>query len=146
MYVCMHVCVYIYIYMYICTSVLLCIYTQKSGWAREVRGRMTRIIDVEYKRIGNTNRKLFAYPFSTTTQTRKVDQKGSELTTREFVTQVCFVGVQASQKMSARQSHGDGSDCPLCSLHDGDLSSLQGAQRLSLFGNEIQKIHFFICF
>ena len=29
-----------------------------------------------------------------------------------------------------------------CSLHDGDLSSLQGAQRLSLFGYEIQKIDF----
>ena len=121
---------------------LLCIYMRKSAWTPEVRGRMTRIIDVEYKRIGNTNRKLIASPFSITTQTRSDDQKGSELTTVEFVTQVCFVGVQASQKMSARKSHGDGSDCPLCSLHDGDLSSLQGAQRLSLFGCEIQKIHF----
>jgi len=44
--------------------------------------------------------------------------------------------------MSARKSHGDGSDCPLCSLHDGDLSSLQVAQRLSLFGYKIQKIDF----
>ena len=44
--------------------------------------------------------------------------------------------------MSARKRHGGGSDCPLCSLHDGDLSSLQGAQRLSLFGYEIQKIDF----
>ena len=56
--------------------------------------------------------------------------------------QVCFVGVQPSQKMIPRKSHGDGSDCPLCSLHDGDLSSLQGGQRLSLFGYRIQKIDF----
>ena len=103
---------------------------------------MIRSIDVEYKRIGNTNRKLIANPFSITTQTRSVDQKGPELTTLEFVTQVCFVGVQASQKMSAKKSHGDGSDCPLCSLHDGDLSSLQGAQRLSPFGYEIHKNNF----
>ena len=100
---------------------------------------MNRIIDVEYKRIGNTNRTLIANPLSITTQTRSVDQKGSELTTLEFVTQVCFVGVQASQKMSARKSHNDGSDCPLCSLRDGDLTSLQGSQTLSLFGYEIQK-------
>ena len=52
----------------------------------------------------------------------------------------CFVGGQASQQMSARKSHGDGSDCLLCSLHDGDLSSLQGGQRLSLFGYKIQKM------
>ena len=97
----------------------------KSGWTREVRGRMTRIIDVEYKRIGNTNRKLIANPFSITTQTRSVDKKGSEMTTLEFVTQVCFVGVQAFQKMSARKNHSDGSDCSLCSLHDGDLGGLQ---------------------
>ena len=58
----------------------------KSGWTREVRGRMTRIIDVEYNRgIGNTNRRLFANPFSITTPTRSVDQKGSEPTTPEFV-------------------------------------------------------------
>ena len=44
--------------------------------------------------------------------------------------------------MSARKRHGGGSDCPLCSLRDGDLSSLQGAQRLSLFAYEIQKIDF----
>ena len=44
--------------------------------------------------------------------------------------------------MSARKSHGDGSDCPLCSLHDGDLGSLQGGPRLSLFGNKIQKNDF----
>ena len=103
---------------------------------------MIRIIDVEYKRIRNISRKLIANPFSITTQTRSVDQKGSELTTLEFVTQVCFVGLQASQKMSARKSHGDGSDCPLCSLHDGDLSSLQGAQRLSLFDYKIKKTDF----
>ena len=90
----------------------------------------------------NTNRKLIANPFSITTQKRSVDQKSSELTALEFVTQVCAVGGQASQKMSARKSHGDGSDCPLCSLHDGDLSSLQGGQRLSLFGYRIQKIDF----
>ena len=65
--------IYIYIYIYMYTSVLLCIYMHKSGWTREVRGRMTRIIDVEYKRIGNTNRKLIANTFSITTQTRSVD-------------------------------------------------------------------------
>ena len=112
----------------------------KSGWTREVRGRMIRIIDVEYKHVANANRKLIANPFSITTQTRSVDQKGSEPTTLEFVPQVCFVGVQTSQKMSPRKSHGDGSDCPLCSLHDGDLSSLQVAQRLSLFGYKIETI------
>ena len=95
---------------------------------------MIRIIDVEYKHIANTNRKLIANPFLIITQTRSVDQKGSELTTLECVTQVCFVAVQASQKMSAMKSYGDGRDCPPCSLHDGDLSSLQVAQRLSLFG------------
>ena len=116
------------------TSVLLCIYMHKPAWTREVRGEMTRIIDVEYKRIGNTNRKLIANPFSITTQTRSVDQKGSELGKMKFVTKVCFVRVQTYQKMSARKSHSDGSDCPLCSLHDGDQSSLHVAQRLSLFG------------
>ena len=44
--------------------------------------------------------------------------------------------------MSAKKSQGDGSDCPLCSLHDGDLGSLQGGPRLSLFGNKIQKNNF----
>ena len=121
---------------------LQCIYMHKSGWTREMRGRKMRIINVEYKRIGNTNRKLIANPFSITTRKRSVDQKSSELTALEFVTQVCAVGGQASQKMSARKSHGDGSDCPLCSLHDGDLSSLQGGQRLSLFGYRIQKNDF----
>ena len=121
---------------------LLCIYMHKSGWTREVRGRMIRIIDVEYKRIRNISRKLIANPFSITTQTRSIGLKGFEVSTLEFVTQVYFVGGQASQKMSARKSHGDGSDCPLCSLHDGDLSSLQGGQRLSLFGNKIQKNNF----
>ena len=106
----------------------------KSGWTREMRGRMMRIIDVEYKRIGNTNRKLIANPFSITTQTRSVDEKGSELSTLKFVTQVCFVGGQASPKMSARKTHGDGSDCPLCTLHAGHLNSLQVASRLSLLG------------
>ena len=79
-------------------------------------------------------------PFSITIQTRSVDEKGSELTTLEFVPQVCFVGVQPSQKMIPRKSHGDGSDCSLCSLHDGDHRSLQVAQRRSLFGYKIHKI------
>ena len=61
------------------------------------------------------------------------------MTAVHFVTQICFVGVKTFQKMSARKSHGDGSDCPLCSLHDGDLGSLHGGPRLSLFGNKIQK-------
>ena len=52
---------------------------------------------------------------------------------------MCFSGVQASQEMSARKNQGDGSDCPPCRLHDGDLSSLERAQRLSLLGYEIQK-------
>ena len=90
----------------------------------------------------NTNRKLIANPFTISTQTRSVYQKGSELTTLEIVTQACFVGVQASQKMSARKRPGGGSDCQLCSLHDGDLSSLQVALRLSLFGYKIQKNKF----
>ena len=128
-------CIYIYMY----TSVLLCIYMHKSGWTREVRGRMIRIIDVEYKRIRNISGKLIANPFSITTQTRSIGLKGSEVSTLAFVTQVYFVGGQVSQKMSARKSHGDGSDCPLCSLHDGDLGSLHGGPRLSLFGNKIQK-------
>ena len=55
------------------------------------------------------------------------------------MTQICFVRVQASQKMSAKKSHSDGSDCPLCSLHDGDHSSLSVAQRVSLFGLKVQK-------
>ena len=42
--------------------------------------------------------------------------------------------------MSARKSHSDDSYCPLCSLHDGDHSSLQVAQRRSLFGYKIYKI------
>ena len=98
---------------------------------------MSGMIDVEYKHIGNIVGLLIANPFSITTQTRSVDQKGPELRTLEFVTQVCFVGVQASQKMSAGKSHSDGSDCPLCSLHDGDLSCLQVAERLSLFGYKV---------
>ena len=106
----------------------------KSGWMREARGRMIRIIDVEYKRIRNTNRQLIANVFSILTQTRSVDKKGCEMTTLEFVTPVCFVGVETSQKMSARKSECDGSDCPLCNLYDGDHSSLQVAQGLSLFG------------
>ena len=93
-----------------------------------------RIIDAGYERLGNNNRKLIANIFSILTQTRSVDKKGCEMTTLEFVTPVCFVGVETSQKMSARKSHGDGSDCPLCSLHDGNLSSLLVARRPSLFG------------
>ena len=61
------------------------------------------------------------------------------MTTLEFVTPVCFVGVETSQKMSARKSECDGSDCPLCNLHDGDHSSLQVAQGLSLFGQKNTK-------
>ena len=124
-YVCMFIHTYIYIYTYIYTYIyiyiLVCscayaIYMHKSGWTREVRGRMIRIIDVEYKRIRNISRKLIANPFSITTQTRSIGLKGSEVSTLEFVTQVYFVGGQVSQKMSARKSYGDGSDCPLCSL------------------------------
>ena len=58
----------------------------------------------------------------------------------ESVPQVCFVGGQPSQKMIPRRSHGDGSDCSLCGLHDGDHRSLQVAQRRSLFGYKIHKI------
>ena len=54
--------------------------------------------------------------------------------------QICFVGGQPSQKMIPRRSHGDGSDCSLCGLHDGDHRSLQVAQRRSLFGYKIHKI------
>ena len=61
-------------------------------------------------------------------------KKGCEMTTLEFVTPVCLVGVETSEKMGARKSERDGSDCPLCNLHDGDHSSLQVAQGLSLFG------------
>ena len=132
-----YLCMIIYIY----TSVLLCIYMHKSGWTREVRGRMIRIIDVEYKRIRNISRKLIANPFSITIQTRSIGLKGSEVSTLAFVTQVYFVGGQVSQKMSARKSHGDGSDCSLCSLHDGDHRSLQVAQKRSLFGYKIHKIN-----
>ena len=98
---------------------------------------MSGIIDVEYEHIGNNVGELIANPFSITIQTRSVDKDGSEMTTLDFVTQVCFVGVQTFQKMSARKSHGDGSNCPPCSLHDGDLSCLQVVQRLSLSGYEI---------
>ena len=42
--------------------------------------------------------------------------------------------------MIPRRSHGDGSDCSLCGLHDGDHRSLQVAQRRSLFGYKIHKI------
>ena len=76
-----------------------------------------------------------------TTHTRSVGQKDSELTTLEFVPEVCFVGVQPSQKMIPRKSHCDGSDCSLCSLHDGDHRSLQVAQKRSLFGYKIHKIN-----
>ena len=44
--------------------------------------------------------------------------------------------------MSARKSHSDDSDCPLCSLHAGDHSSLQVAQGLSLFGYKNTKNDF----
>ena len=42
--------------------------------------------------------------------------------------------------MIPRRNHGDGSDCSLCSLHDGDHRSLQVAQKRSLFGYKIHKI------
>ena len=111
----------------------------KSGWTREVRGRMIRSIDVEYKRIEILTENL-SQILSQSTQTRSVDQKGSELSTLKFVTQVCFVGVQTFQKVSARKSECDGSDCPVCSLQDGNLSSLLVARSLSLFGYKISKI------
>ena len=53
--------------------------------------------------------------------------------TLEFVTQVCFVGVQTLQNLS----HGDGYDCPPCNVHDGDLSCLQVAERFPLFGYKL---------
>ena len=132
--------IYIYIYIYTNASVLLCIYMHKSRWTREVRARINRSIDVEYKHIANANRKLIVNSFWVTTQTRSVGQKDSELTTLEFVPQVCFIGGWTSQKMIPRRSHGDGSDCSLCGLHDGDHRSLQVAQRRSLFGYQIHKI------
>ena len=72
---------FIYIYIYIYTSVLLCIYMHKSGWTREVRGRMIRGIDVEYKRIEILSENL-SQILSQSTQPRtveRVEQKGSEL-------------------------------------------------------------------
>ena len=101
---------------------------------------MNRSIDVEYIHIANTNRRLIVKPFSLTTQTRSIGEKDSEQTTLEFVPQVCFVGVQPSQKMIPRKSNSDASDCSLCSLHDGDHRSLQVAQKRSLFGYKIHKI------
>ena len=38
------------------------------------------------------------------------------------------------------RNHGDGSDCSLYSLHDGDHRSLQVAEKRSLFGYKIHKI------
>ena len=52
-----------HIYIYIYSGVLLCIYMHKSRWTREVRARMNRSIDVEYRHIANTNRKLIANSF-----------------------------------------------------------------------------------
>ena len=101
---------------------------------------MNRSIDVEYKHIANANRKLIVNSFGVSTQTRSVGQQGSELTTLEFVPQVCFARRQPSQRMIPRRNHGDGSDCSLCSLHDGDHRSLQVAQKRSLFGYKIHKI------
>ena len=98
---------------------------------------MSGIIDVEYKHIGNTVGQLIANPFSITTQTRSVDKEGFEMKILEFVTQVCFVGVQTLQNLSESKSHGDGNDCPPCSVHDGDLSCLQVAERFSLFGYKV---------
>ena len=70
-----------YIYIYIYTSVLLCIYMHKSRWTREVRGRLIRGIDVEYKRIEILSENL-SQILSQSTQPRtveRVEQKGSEL-------------------------------------------------------------------
>ena len=114
-----------------------CAYTCTRQVVRgELRGEMSGIIDVEYKHIGNTVGELIANPFSIITQTRSVDKEGSAMKTLEFVTQVCFVGVQTFQNLSERKSHGDGNDCPPCSVHDGNLNCSQAAERLSLFGYE----------
>ena len=81
--------VYRHIYIYIYTSVLLCIYMHKSGWTREVRGRMIRSIDVEYKRIELLTENL-SQILSQSTQTGSVDEKDSEVSTLKFVTQICL--------------------------------------------------------
>ena len=78
---------------------------------------MSGIIDVEHKHIGNTVGELIANPFSITTQTRSVDEEGSGMKALEFVTEVCFVGVQTFQNLHERKSHGDGNDWPPCSVH-----------------------------
>ena len=98
---------------------------------------MSGIIDVEYKHIGNTVGERIANPFTITTQPRSVDKETSGMKTFEFVTEVCFVGAQTFQNLSERKSHRDGNDCPPCSVHDGDLSCLQVAERLSLFGYKL---------
>ena len=79
---------YIYIYIYTHTSVLLCTYIHKPGWTREVRGRMIRSIDGEYKRIEILTEHL-SQIFSQSTQTRSVDAKGSELSTLKYVLSEC---------------------------------------------------------
>ena len=76
------------IYIYIYTSVLLCIYMHKSGWTREVRGRMIRSIDGEYKRIEILTENL-SQILSQSTQTRNADEKGSELSTLKYVLSEC---------------------------------------------------------
>ena len=58
-YMCIYIYIYIhilYIYIYIHSSVFLCTYMHKSGWTREVRARMIRII-LEYQQ--KTYRKSF---------------------------------------------------------------------------------------
>ena len=73
----------IYIYIYIYTSVLLCIYMHKSRWTREVRGRLIRGIDVEYKRIEILTENL-SQILPQSTQKRNADEKGSELSTLKY--------------------------------------------------------------
>ena len=75
----------------------------KLGRTREVRGRMIRSIDVEYKRIELLAENL-SQILSQSTQTRSVDEKDSEVSTLKFVTQICFVRAEASQKISAKKS------------------------------------------
>ena len=98
---------------------------------------MSGIIDAEYKHIGKTVGELIANPFSITTQPRNVDKESSRMNTLESATEVCFAGEQTFQNLSERKSHGDGNDCPPCSVHDGDLSCLQVAERLSSCGYEV---------
>ena len=75
-------------YIYINTSALLCICMHKSRWMREVRGRMIRSIDVEYKRIEIPTESL-SQILPQSTQKRNADEKGSELSTLKYVLLKC---------------------------------------------------------